>query len=119
MKKQPVSRVAAKPFLRFYHSRALRTRTNAVLAAIERDEDPTRHADKLANLVVELTDAGLTYFFSQPLKAAKVGFLLDQTASIGKSSALTMISPVIRNVICWMSKEQVLVVTTHLRRFMR
>jgi hypothetical protein len=119
MKKTPVARAPAKPFLRFHHSTELRTRTNDVLAAIEKDADPTRHAEKLANLVVELTDTGLTAFFNEPLKAAKVGFLLEQTASFGLGGALTMISPVIRSVIGRMSKEQLLVVAVHLRRFMR
>lgn len=119
MKNRVIARAPARPFLRFYHSQELRTRTKQVLAAIEDDEDPTRHAEEFAALVVELTDAGLTYFFFEPLKAAKVGFLLEQSASFGLSGALTVMSPVIRNVISWMSKEQLLAVTTHLRRFMR
>lgn len=119
MKKPPVARAPARPFLRFYHSAALRTRTNEVLALIERDGDAARHADQLANVVVELTDAGLMYFFSEPLKAAKVGFLLEQSASFGLSSALAMMSPVIRNVICRMDEPQLREVASHLRQFVR
>ena len=65
----------------------------------------------------ELTDAGLRYFFMEPLKAAKVGFLVEQTASLGVSSTLMAITPVIRNVVCRMSGEHLQVVATHLRRF--
>lgn len=101
------------------HSPALRTRTNEVLALIERDGDAARHADQLASVVVELTDAGLVDFLSEPLKAAKVGFLLEQSASFGLSSALAMMSPVIRNVIGRMDEPQLRVVATHLRRFVR
>jgi hypothetical protein len=119
MKKRVVAPATAKPFLRFHHSRQLRTRTDAVLAAIDRDEEPASHAEKLAAVVVELTEAGLNSFFVEPLKAAKVGFLLEQTATYGISSALMVVSPVLRNVISRMDGEQVLVVAAHLRRFMK
>lgn len=119
MKKPPAARATAKPFLRFHHSRELRVRTTRVLAAVDGAEDPTPHAEELANVVVELTEAGLAYFFTEPLEAAKVGFFLEQTASFGMSGALTMISPVIRTVIGGMDKDQLLVVSAHLRRFMR
>jgi len=113
------TRPAGRPFLRFHHSRELRTRTNEVLAAIEHDEDPTRHAQALAAVATELTEAGLTYFFIEPLEAAKVGFVVEQAAHFGRSSALTMLSPVIRNTMVWLDKDQLRVVATHIRRFMR
>ena len=117
LKKAVATRAPAKPFLRFHHSQELRTRTNDVLGDIERDEDPSVHAERLATVVGELTDAGLRYFFMEPLKAAKVGFLVEQTASLGMSSTLMVITPVVRNVVCRMSGEQLQVVATHLRRF--
>jgi hypothetical protein len=117
MKKTAATRAPAKPFLRFHHSQQLRKRSDEVVAALERDEDPTRHAEKLAALVGDLTHTGMNYFFIEPLKAAKAGFLVEQTASFGMSSALMVITPVIRNVICRMSGEQLLVVADHLRRF--
>ncbi|MBK6452047.1 MAG: hypothetical protein KA760_01960 [Steroidobacteraceae bacterium] len=40
---------SAKPFLRFYHSAELRTKTNAVLTTLESARDPTAHLGALAN----------------------------------------------------------------------
>jgi hypothetical protein len=54
---------SGKPSIRFFHSAPLRARTTRVLAAIARDEDPTRHVGALASVVVDLTQAGLDYYF--------------------------------------------------------
>jgi hypothetical protein len=55
-----------KPFLRFYHSESLRAKTLAVLATLEKAKDPREHRDALADIVVELTDAGMEYYFLPP-----------------------------------------------------
>ena len=55
----------------------------------------------------------------EPLKAAKVGFLVEQTASLGMSSTLMVLTPVVRNVVCRMSGEQLQVVATHPAAFHR
>lgn len=107
------------PFLRFYHSHELRARTLAVLDAVERDHPPADAATQLANLVVELTDAGLAAFFSVPLKAADVGFLIEQSANVGLWSASSVIAPVIRNVVGRMNEQQLRVVADEIRGFMR
>lgn len=54
---------SAKPFLRFYHSAELRAKTDAVLSTLEGARDPAMHRDALANLAVELTNAGLDCYF--------------------------------------------------------
>jgi hypothetical protein len=109
---------SAKPSLRFFHSAALRKRTNKVLGALERDEDPTQHASALSALVVDLTEAGLDYYFIKPLKQAKVGFVARQTASFGMSSALRVMSPMIRGVLASTSGNQLRVIGGHIRELM-
>ena len=108
-----------RPFLRFHHSPELRTRTLTVLDAVDRDDAPADAATQLANLVVELTDAGLAAFFSVPLKAANVGFLIEQSANVGLWSASSVIAPAVRNVIGRMNPQQLRVVGAHIRGFMR
>jgi hypothetical protein len=109
---------SAKPSLRFFHSAALRTRSNNVLAAIERDEDPTQHAGALSSLVVDLTDAGLKYYFLKPLDQAKVGFVTRQTASFGMAGALRVMSPVIRTILAGTNASQLHVIARHIRQLM-
>lgn len=111
--------VKAPPFLRFYHSGALRTKTLAVLAALENSPDPTEHRDALAKLVVELNDAGMDYYFIKPLKRAKPGFIVEQSATLGMAGALQVIGSVVRNIIGRMGKPQLLSVSASIRELIR
>lgn len=53
-----------KPFIRFSHSKKLRTQTLKVLNAIDKAKDPVKFREPLAELVIDLTVAGLEQFFS-------------------------------------------------------
>jgi hypothetical protein len=110
---------AAKPFLRFYHSEPLRKKTLAVLTSLESARDPTVHRGALADLAVELTNGGLDYFFLQPLKVAKAGFVVEQSANLGMTGVQQLMGSVIRNVIGRMTGAQLLSVGQSLRQFMR
>jgi hypothetical protein len=110
---------SSKPFLRFYHSERLRTKTLAAIEAIEQAEDPTRHSDALANIAVELMCSAMDYFFLGPLKLAKVGFLVVQSASLGMAGTQQVMGAVIRNVIGRMDAPQLLSVCGSIRRFMQ
>lgn len=108
----------AKPSLRFFHSAVLRARSHKVLAAMERDKDPTQHVGALSSLVVDLTEAGLNYYFLKPLQDAKVGFVARQTASFGMAGALRLMSPVIRRILAGTNATQLHVITRHIRHLM-
>ena len=109
---------SSRPSLRFFHSAALRTRSDKVLAGIEHDKDPTQHAEVLSKLVVDLTEAGLDYYFLKPLQQAKVGFVTRQTARFGMAGALRMMSPVIRTILASANATQLRVITRHIRELM-
>ncbi len=109
---------SAKPSLRFFHSAVLRTRSNKILAAMERDQDPTQHVGALSSLVVDLTEAGLDYYFLKPLHDAKVGFVARQTASFGMAGALRVMSPIIRSILGGANATQLRVITRHIRHLM-
>lgn len=104
------------PFMRFYHSEALRSKTLAVLTALENAADPTEHRAALAKLVVELNDAGMDYFFIKSLKLAKPGFIVEQSAGLGMAGALQVIGSVVRNIIGRMNGPQLLSVSASIRR---
>ena len=107
-----------KPFFRFSHSKKLRTQTLKVLDKIDDAEDPTIHRGALASLVVELTDAGMTFFFLDPLHKLKMGFVMDQTANLGLSSVLRILAPMVRNIIGRMDDKQLRFVSTYIRDLM-
>lgn len=112
------SEPSSKPFLRFYHSEPLRKKTESILHALEQAPDATAHREALAEVVVELTHSGLEAYFMKPLKLAKAGFLVEQSASLGLAGAQQVIGTVIRNIIGRMDSPQLLSISGSIRQFM-
>lgn len=108
-----------KPFLRFYHSSDLQARTHAVLSALEAAPELDGHGDALADLVAELTEAGMNDYYLRALKSAKVGFVAEQSARLAMSGAVKLISSVSRKFIVRMDSDQLLVVAEHIRKLAR
>jgi len=117
---QPATRRAApsKPFLRFFHSEDLRKRTLAVLALIESAPDATAHRGALADVVVDLMKSGFDGYFLVPLKKAKAGFLIEQSAHVGLMGAQQVIGSVTRNILGRMTAPQLLSVCGSIRELM-
>ena len=113
-----VSSPSSQPFLRFYHSESLRAKTLAVLATLEKAKDSTQHRGALADIVVELTDSGMQYYFLRPLKLAKTGFFVESSANVGMAATISVLASVIRNIIGRMDKAQLLTVCSYIRQLM-
>ena len=109
---------ASRPFLRFYQSAALRKKTLSLLDAIEQAPDATAHRDDLSNLVVELSNAGMDYFFVKQLKLAKPGFIIEQSANLGMAGVQQVMGSVIRKIIGRMDSAQLLSVCGSIRQLM-
>ena len=106
------------PFLRFYFSDSLHTKTLAVLTTVEQAKDSTRHRNALAGLVTELTNCGMDYYFLRPLRLAKVGFIVEQSANVGMAGVTRLLGSVIYNVIGNMDKSQLAAVCSYIRQLM-
>jgi hypothetical protein len=89
-----------------------------VLSTIERAQDATAHRDAVADIVVELTNSGFDYYFMKPLKLAKTGFIVEQSANIGMAGAQQVMGSVIRNIIRRMESHQLLSVCGSIRQLM-
>jgi hypothetical protein len=107
-----------EPYLRFYHSKALRNNSLSLLRTIEQAEDATTHRDALADVVVELTNSGLDYYFMQPLKRAKAGFVVQQAANLGLTGVQHAMGSVMRGIIGRMDRPQLLSVCSSIRKLM-
>lgn len=110
---------AGLPSLRFHHSAELRARTLKVLDALEAAEDATTERGDLADVVLELTEVGLDYYFVKPVVAAKAGFMAQQSTKLGVSGILRLMGPVARRVLGGMDSHQLLVVSQHMRHLMK
>lgn len=110
--------VGAKPFLRFHHSQALRTKTLKVIEAVESADKASSCSEQLTELVLELTQAGMDQYFLQSLKATKANFMVQQSAALGLSGVQKVMGSVIRNILGRMDDQQLLSVCGSIRRFM-
>lgn len=114
----PPAAAASGPFLRFHHSEALRKKTLALLDAIDQADDATAHRETLSELVVELTNSGLDAFFMKPLKHAKAGFIVEQSAKLGMKGVQQVMASVVRQIIGRMGSSQLHSVSGSIRQFM-
>lgn len=119
-RKQPARRSPepSEPFLRFYHSKGLRQKTLSVLRALEQAQDATEHRDALADVIVELMNSGMDYYFMKPLKLAKAGFIVQQSANLGLAGVRQVMGSVIRNIIGRMDSPQLRSVCGSIRQLM-
>jgi hypothetical protein len=86
----------------------------AVLAALESATDPGEHRGPLADLVAELTESGMDYYYLRALELAGTGFVAQRSARVGISTAVKLISSVSRQFIMRMDTPQLLKVATHI-----
>ena len=106
------------PSLHFCYSEELHAKTLHVLESLEQAEAPTEHRKILGDLVVELTNVGMEYYFLKPLQLAKVGFLVQQPANLGVAGATRIMAPMIRNIIGRLDKPQLLTISGYIRQLM-
>ena len=90
-----------------------------MLGKLEGAEDAAAHRDILADVVVELTNCGLDDYFMMPLKRAKAGFVVQQSANLGMAGAQRVMATVIRQVIGHMQHPQLISVCGSIRQFMK
>ncbi len=104
-----------EPALRFPLTEASHARMSEVLTALEQADDPEDHREELADLVADLTQAGMDYYYLRALKLAGAGAVATGSAKVGISTAVKMISSVSRSFIMRMDTKQLLKVSTHIR----
>lgn len=107
------------PSLRFCYADELHAKVLHLLETLEQTEDPTRHRSALGDLVVELTNAGMDDYFLKPLRLAKAGFVVQQTANLGVAGATRIMAPMIRNIIGRLDRDQLLSISGYIRQLMR
>jgi hypothetical protein len=90
-----------------------------VLDALETAEDATIHSKALAEVVLELTETGLAYYFVKPVQDAKVGLMAEQSTKLGIAGIRRVMGPVTRRVIGGMNATQLLSVSKHIRHLMK
>jgi hypothetical protein len=57
----------------------------------------------------------MDFYYMRALRLAQVGFVVEQSARLGVSSAAKLISSVSRKFIVRMDKDQLLIIARHIR----
>lgn len=109
---------SSRPFIRFYLSEDLHEKMLAILDTMEQAADATDHREDLADVIEAFMDAGMAEYFINPLKLANIGFILEQSATLGLTGVETAMSSVIRKIISRMDSVQLLSICASIRGFM-
>jgi hypothetical protein len=86
--------------------RALDARAKIVIEKVRNDSTPGEHSRELAELIVDLTHAGLTAFFLTPLERVGVGALTYGSAKVAVGAAEASLPALVRRVVGKMTDEQ-------------
>ncbi len=62
--------------------------------------------------------SGMNYYFMKPLKEAKAGFIVQQSANLGMAGAQNVLGSVIKSIIGRMDAPQLLSICGSIRHFM-
>ena len=101
--------------MRFFYAGDLHVRAVQLLDDIETRPDQHNQGEALASLVTELIQAGMDHYFTRGLKLANMGFVAEQSAKLGVSGSVTLLSSVCRKYIVRMDHPQRLAVAQHMR----
>lgn len=104
---------------RFYLSPGLEERLESVLSRIESGKDARRHQAELSETIVALVAEGLDYYILRTVKAAKAGFLLEQTATLGIVGVKQVLGPVVPKIVGRLDHEQMRSVAGTIRELMK
>jgi hypothetical protein len=79
-----------------------------LLAALRADPGERAVVSELTDLILDLTDTGLSYFFLYSLESIGVGALRRKGAEIALGTAGRVLPPVVRSTVGSMTEDQLL-----------
>lgn len=98
----------------FQISADLRQRAESVVASIRSDSDKKKHVPQLIEVVLEMTDAGLHYYFLHPLERAGVGIVTRRAVDLAIGTAGRTLPMVVRRTVNSLNEEQISNITEFL-----
>lgn len=92
----------------FRISPELRARTEAALAAVREAPADRPRVEELVEVILELTEAGLDYYYLEPLRRADVGAMSTAAARLGVAAAGRSLPTIVRRVVLPLDEAQIL-----------
>lgn len=92
----------------FEISPELMARAEEALAAVRAEPGHTPNVDALVEVILELTDRGMDFYYLEPLRRARVSAMATSAARLGFAAASRGIPAIIRRVVSSLDEEQLL-----------
>lgn len=83
-------------------------RAQAALRGVREDPSDGDSVEALVEVILELTDRGMDFYYLEPLRRARAGAITTSAARLGIAAAGRGIPAVIRRVVSSLDEEQVL-----------
>ena len=106
-------------FFRFTLPDALGAKTKRVLDALQKADDPTQHGAELSEVIIALMDAGLKFYFLDPMKQIRLNAVVFQGSALGLAGVIGIIAPMVRNVVAHLDDKQLREVARIMQEMMR
>ncbi len=107
MSDEPVS---GADLVAFQISPELMAEAQEALAAVREDPTHRPNVKALVEVLLELTDRGMDFYYMEPLRRARAGTMTASAARLGLAAASRGIPPIIRRVISSLDENQVLAI---------
>ena len=104
----PDSSKASVNLVAFQISPELMERAEEALAAVRRDPAREDNVEELIDVVLEMTDRGMDFYYLEPLRRAEAGAMTTSAARLGIAAAGRGIPAIIRRVVRSLDEEQIL-----------
>ena len=104
--------------LAFEITAELRERAEAIIAEARSSDPDPDWAERLGDVVIDLTRAGLRFYFLHPLELAGAGLGVSSVAKLGVASAEKGLPMMVRRALASMDEEQLLEIVAFLDRIL-
>lgn len=86
----------------------LAERAQAALRAVREDPSDEYHVEGLVEVILELTERGMDFYYLEPLRRARAGTITTSAARLGIAAAGRGIPTIVRRVVSSLDEEQLL-----------
>lgn len=85
----------------------LAERAEAAVRAVRRDPSAEDHVEELVEVILELSERGMDFYYLEPLRRAGAGTIATSTARLGIAAAGRDLPTIIRRVLASLDPQQV------------
>lgn len=102
-------------YLAYPLSKELKDKAFSVIHKMKHSKQPKKHVNELIQLIMELTDAAIDYFYYHPVELAKVDIVGKNAVNLGLKAAKKGVNVIARKVVTSMNDKQLLIIVNFIQ----